>query len=366
MSLLTCSPEDLRRASDALREGKLVSFPTETVYGLGAHALDATAAKKVFEVKGRPASDPLIVHVLSWADVEPLVQVRDPQQRAAAVALAAQLWPGPLTLVLPAADNVPSVVTGGSGWVGVRSPKHEVARRLLEVSSLPLAAPSANRFNHVSPTRPEHVLKDLAARDPSLLVIDGGPCSVGIESSVVKVHADHLEILRHGAVSPADMLQALDSMSPPPATPFRVVERDTRSKPKQVSDQMEGPGQMLTHYAPDVPAYLLDPLPAKVEGEAVRCGELTFALKQAVVVDYNGAFAALEEGCAAYCDLSASGIAEEAAAQVFAVLRWTEDFQTTASVVLLPVLPCSSDNIAQAVNDRLFRAASGRKAALGT
>ena len=184
---------DLQIASESLRGGGLVAVPTETVYGLGADALNAEAAARIFTVKGRPPTDPLIVHVLGWEDAEKLVGLSE-AQRVSAVALAAAFWPGPLTMVLPVSSIVPPLITSNTGWVGVRSPKHPTARRLLEVSGVCIAAPSANRFNHVSPTLPEHVMADLAERDPTLLVVDGGASEIGIESTVVKVHEDSLQV----------------------------------------------------------------------------------------------------------------------------------------------------------------------------
>ena len=254
---------DLAAAAASLQAGRLVAFPTETVYGLGANALDAAASSRIFEVKGRPASDPLIVHVLGWAGAQQLIGDVTPAQRELARAVTDKLWPGPLTVVLPAADVVPSLITAQTGWVGIRSPAHPVARKLIAASGLCLAAPSANRFNHVSPTQPQHVMQDLGARDDSLLVLDGGASNIGIESTVVKVHPDRLEVrffcsqvkncthththtqvLRRGAISPSDLASALAGHATLASTP--ITERDTMSRPKAVIEEMEGPGQMVS------------------------------------------------------------------------------------------------------------------------
>eukprot|EP00966_Prymnesium_polylepis_P260519 6017655-Prymnesium_polylepis.1 len=180
--------DSVSKAAAALREGQLCAFPTETVYGLGANALDAAACARIFEVKGRPRSDPLIVHVPSPEAAERLVRL-EPEGLALLRRLAESFWPGPLTLVAPACDELPVEVTSGSGFVGVRCPKHALAIELLREARVPVAAPSANRFGHVSPTRPEHVMDDLGAHAIFVLrqAADEGCCDVGIESTVLKV-----------------------------------------------------------------------------------------------------------------------------------------------------------------------------------
>ena len=222
-----------------LREGKLVAFPTETVYGLGANALDAAAVERVFAVKGRPAFNPLIVHVESAERATAVARALSPL----ALRLAERFWPGPLTMVLPRRREVPDVVTGGLDTVGVRVPSHPVARLLIAAAGVPLAAPSANPFTQVSPTTAQHVFDQLGDRIDA--VVDGGPTTVGIESTVVAVESgpdrgERLVLLRHGGVSRAQLEQA----------GFVVVE--------PAADEDEGaarrsPGRVERHYAPGVP-----------------------------------------------------------------------------------------------------------------
>src|SRR5436190_4276722 len=169
----------IERAAECLREGGLVAFPTETVYGLGAHALDRQAIQKLFAAKQRPANDPLIIHVAALDDIPPLVA----DIPSAARDLAARFWPGPLTIVLPRSSRVPEEVTAGLATVAIRVPSHPVARALLESARLPIAAPSANLFSRPSPTRAAHVLADLNGRID--IILDGGSTSVGLESTVV-------------------------------------------------------------------------------------------------------------------------------------------------------------------------------------
>src|SRR5215510_3508938 len=186
--------ELIRRAAECLRAGGLVAFPTETVYGLGAHALDRRAVHRVFVAKERPANDPLIVHAAAIDDIAPLV-VDIPR---AAKELAARFWPGPLTMVLRRSERVPDEVTAGLGTVAIRVPSHPIAQALLRCARLPIAAPSANRFSRPSPTRAAHVLADLDDRID--MILDGGPTNVGLESTVVDLASHPPTVLRPGAV----------------------------------------------------------------------------------------------------------------------------------------------------------------------
>ena len=218
------TPENLARAGDLLRSGGLVAFPTETVYGLGANALDASAVARIFAAKGRPATNPVIVHVATVDEVTTLIDERwglSPPTSALPIAstrsarinpaarlqqLAERFWPGSLTLVLPKSSRVPDIVTAGGQTVAVRVPNHSVALELLRVAGVPLAAPSANRSTQLSPTRAEHVLRSLDGRID--LIIDGGLTTGGIESTVLDVTTNPPTLLRPGLVTAA-MLEAV-------------------------------------------------------------------------------------------------------------------------------------------------------------
>ena len=224
----------IARAADCLRRGGLVAFPTETVYGLGVHALDPVAVRRLFEVKGRPANDPLIVHLDAIDRVHPLV-VRVTETAAA---LAARFWPGPLTLVLPRSSRVPDEVTAGLNTVAVRVPAHPVAHALLAAAAVPVAAPSANLFSRPSPTRASHVLDDLAGRID--LVVDGGATEVGVESTVLDLSGDVPTILRPGAIS-IEMLRAI------------LPRVEVRSSLHSGAQAMPSPGMLERHYSPRAP-----------------------------------------------------------------------------------------------------------------
>ncbi|HKE09660.1 MAG TPA: L-threonylcarbamoyladenylate synthase [Candidatus Acidoferrum sp.] len=189
---------DIARAAAILREGGLVVFPTETVYGLGANALDAGAVRRIYALKGRPSSSPLIVHVASIEQARSLAAEWLPE----AERLARQYWPGPLTLVVPKKDVISDEATAGLPTVGLRMPRHPVALELIAAAGVPVAAPSANRFTQLSPTTAEHVRQAFGAETPFLL--DGGPCEVGLESTVIAVTRDGLEVLRPGMANVPD------------------------------------------------------------------------------------------------------------------------------------------------------------------
>lgn len=194
------SPEAIARAAELLRAGELVAFPTETVYGLGANALDAAAVRRIYEAKGRPSTSPLIVHV----DSVEMARALASQWSERAEELARAHWPGPLTLVVPKQSVVPDIVTAGLQTVGLRMPAHPVALELIRTAGVPLAAPSANRFTELSPTTAEHVRRGLG--DRVAMILDGGPCTVGIESTVVSLVGPEPVLLRPGVLTIPDVL----------------------------------------------------------------------------------------------------------------------------------------------------------------
>ncbi|WP_322488709.1 L-threonylcarbamoyladenylate synthase [Chloroflexus sp.] len=241
---LDTSPAAIAHAAELLRRGELVAFPTETVYGLGGHALDETAVTAIFTAKGRPASDPLIVHLAHASDL-PIVAAATPPL---ATQLAAAFWPGPLTLILPRHPRVPLAVTAGRETVAVRVPAHPVAHALLVAAGVPVAAPSANRFGHTSPTTADHVLADLAGR--IVAVIDGGATPIGIESTVLDCTTTPPTLLRPGGIS----LEALGAV----IGPVQVRNRP----PAAEQHGLASPGLLDRHYAPDHELWLFSGPPA--------------------------------------------------------------------------------------------------------
>jgi L-threonylcarbamoyladenylate synthase len=216
---------EIEQAARIIREGGLVVFPTETVYGLGANALDSRAVRKIYELKGRPPGSPLIVHVASVEQARELAAEWPPE----AERLAREYWPGPLTLVVPKKETIPDEVTAGLPTVGLRMPRHPVAQELLRAAGVPIAAPSANRFTQLSPTTAEHVREAFGAETPFLL--DGGACEVGLESTVIAVTRDGLEVLRPGMTAVAGAVAVGTEVSPE-------------------GEAHRAPGQHRKHYSP--------------------------------------------------------------------------------------------------------------------
>ncbi len=240
----------MEQAAEVVRRGGLVAFPTETVYGLGANALDADAARRIFAAKGRPANDPLIVHV---ASIEDVAQVADHVPERAAI-LMRQFWPGPLTLVLPKAAAVPDVVTSGGPSVAVRCPDHPVALALVRAAGVPIAAPSANRFAHTSPTTAQHVLDDLDARID--LVVDGGACRVGVESTVVDVTGAQLRLLRPGGVTLEELEALVGRVAVGGNASMAQSTEGGAGAESAAPPPAPSPGLLDRHYAPHVPLHL--------------------------------------------------------------------------------------------------------------
>ncbi len=240
------SETELTLAAELIRGGRLVAFPTETVYGLGANALDEAAVQRIYEAKGRPATSPLIVHV---ADVSMARQVTA-EWPGLAQTLAERFWPGPLTMVLPKAAQIPDIVTAGLDAVGVRIPSHPVALALIRRAGVPIAAPSANRFTQISPTTAEHVRASLGSAVD--LILDGGATHVGIESTVVSLAGEHPTILRLGMVSQAD-LEAATGVA------WRIEDsgRVQQAVAEGALPGFAAPGMHRRHYAPRTPLVLL-------------------------------------------------------------------------------------------------------------
>lgn len=305
--------ETIAAAAALLRAGRLVAFPTETVYGLGGAATDDTAVARIFEAKGRPSFNPLIVHVPDIAAAETCAVFDD---RARAVAAA--FWPGPLTLVLPRRDEagLSRLVSAGLPSVALRVPAHPVAQALLRAAGVPVAAPSANRSGGISPTRAEHVIASLGDRVD--MVVDGGPCAVGLESTVLDLTGPQAVLLRPGGITPAELEAVL-------GTPV-ISGSDDPAAPKS-------PGQLLSHYAPD--------RPVRLNATEARPGEALLGFGPAP---------------GATLTLSESGDLVEAAARLFAALHALDDARFTG----IAVMPVPDNGLGLAINDRLRRAAAPR------
>ena len=305
------TPQGIAEAADILRAGRLVALPTETVYGLAGDARNPQAVARIFAAKGRPAHNPLIVHLASVEDARALADLPD-----GALRLAQAFWPGPLTLVAPlrAGHGLTAAVTAGLPTVALRLPAHPVARALLDAFGGPVAAPSANPSGRISPTTPAHVLAGLNGRIGA--VLDGGACAVGLESSIVGFDGPRAVLLREGGVSREALEAALGD----------ALGRDT-------DEAITAPGQMASHYAPRAALRLNVTTPEKGE----------------VWIGFG-------PGCAAAdFTLSAAGDLDEAAARLFAVLHEADGMGRPIAVAPIP-----DTGLGGAINDRLRRAAAPR------
>lgn len=322
-------PSSLGQAADMLRAGELVAFPTETVYGLGADALNPEAVARIFAAKGRPADHPLIVHLPQTANLGDWAREIPVQARL----LGGHFWPGPLTLILKRNPRVPDAVTGGQDTVGLRIPSHPVAQTLLGLFGSGIAAPSANRYGRISPTRAAHVAHEIGP-DQLSMILDGGPSSVGIESTIVDLSTGVPRILRPGHIRPEEIADVLE-------IPLEQLLAQSPAAVPRVS------GSHAAHYAPHTPLLLVTPesLAEATEGAVSRGQRVGVFAPTSIAVDAP---------VAVWADAPAA--AEVYAQVLYDTLRHLDD---TGVDVILVTLPPSDDSAWQAIHDRLRRAQTG-------
>ena len=308
-------------AARLLKDGEVVAIPTETVYGLAGNAFEPKALAKIFAAKERPTFDPLIVHI---ADIAQLTDIAKDIPDSA-YKLAEAYWPGPMTIILPKKDCIPDLCTSALPSVAVRFPSHPIAQAIIKESGLPLAAPSANLFKHVSPTTAEHVAAQLADRIAG--IVDGGPCSVGVESSIISLTGEKPTVLRPGAITPEMFAKVLGD----------VAIKESTSKPGQ---PMLAPGQCDTHYRPQVPLFY---------------GEIPsgYTLPEHTV---RIAFGTQPGPIPATVNLSTTGDMVEATSKLYALMHDLD----TPDYDLILVDPIPNKGIGIALNDRLKRASVKR------
>jgi len=317
--ILLATDENIRKGAEILKKGGLVAFPTETVYGLGANVFLPQAVARIFEVKGRPHFDPLIVHISHPEMVFRLFR----EIPLLAEVLMKKFWPGPLTLVLPKKEEVPDIATAGLPTVAVRMPDNSVALKLIEWADTPVAAPSANRFGHLSPTQAEEVAFDLG--EGVDLILDGGKTKIGVESTVIMVEGERVFLLRPGGLSVEEIEKWVGKIETPPP-----------------SDKILSPGTLKKHYAPQIPLYLFE---GEIE-ELLSC-ELSgvVIVSPFPIVDSRGEIKVLSENR----DM------KEVASNLFTVLRQLEKGPFRAIISLT----VEEKGLGKAIMDRLKRASSG-------
>ena len=340
--VLGTNAASIQTAARCLREGGLVAFPTETVYGLGVHALDPAAVRRLFDAKGRPANDPLIVHVGGLDDVVRLTTHVSPE----AAAVAARFWPGPLTIVLSRAAIVPSEVTAGLDTVAIRVPSHPVARALLAEAAVPIAAPSANLFSRPSPTTAAHVLADLAGRID--FIVDGGPTDVGLESTVVDVSTTPPRLLRPGGI---------------PIERIRIVLPSIVAGHQLISghEAAASPGLLSRHYSPRTRMALVTGTDADVRTAIrARVGNASSNGERVGILATREAAAALGTTGVVIVDLGSEQDEDAVGRRLYPALR--EIDALNLDLILAPQLQ-RGDGLWGAISDRLERAATERLAA---
>lgn len=318
----TADSESIGLAGRVIKRGGLVAFPTETVYGLGCDAMNADAAAKVFEAKQRPRFDPLIVHIADLKQLDIVVRFLS----IAARRLIDAFWPGPLTIVLPKQPATPDLVTAGLSTVAVRMPNHPVAQALIREAATPIAAPSANPFGYVSPTTARHVAEGLGSDVD--LILDGGPCPVGVESTIVSLAGPQPELLRPGSIT----IEQLSAVIGP-------VHRLSSMSQRPIA-----PGQLSRHYATHTPVTILGSVGVRpVLEDDEQAGLLIFSRAK----DTDDRFAAVEI-------LSSTGDPREAARHLFAALRRLDSLGLNR----IYVEPCKEEGLGIAIMDRLRRCAA--------
>jgi L-threonylcarbamoyladenylate synthase len=322
--MLTTPEQDAINAAIAtLSAGELVAIPTETVYGLAANAFDSKAVERIFQLKGRPSNNPLIVHIGKIEDLDSVTS----QVPETARKLAEKFWPGPLTLILPKSARIPSNVSAGLNTVGVRMPNHPLTLQLLRQLPFPLAAPSANPSGRVSPSTAQHVMSYF--NYSGLQVLDGGACQQGIESTIVGFDEAHIHVYRLGTINPEDLAEACEMPV------LLQLQNDARPL---------APGMLTRHYSPQTRTLLTRDLPADIEKyKHLKVAVLAFT---SFIID--------PEKAVEHIVLTNTGDYAEAASNLYAALHRLD--QSGANLILCELLP--EEGIASAINDRLRRAAA--------
>jgi len=304
---------DINIAAKHIQEGNLVAFPTETVYGLGANALNPMAVAKIFEAKERPSFDPLIVHIGNLNQIEQLVKKSDER----IYKLAEKFWPGPLTIVLPKSDIIPDLVTSGLSTVGIRMPGNDIALDLIRTSDCPIAAPSANKFGRISPTTALHVKKQLPGVD---YILDGGKTTVGIESTIIKLTDKGFQILRNGIITKEDL--------------ETIIPHDATSK----TESLSAPGMLKSHYSPRKKLLIAD------------VNSPNTNLSKAGLISFSGE---LEKAYAKVIRVSEKKDVKDYAVNMFEAMHTFED---DADIEIIIAEPVEETGIGIAIMDRLRKA----------
>lgn len=330
----------IKEAAALLRDGQVVAFPTETVYGLGANALDSKAIKKIYEAKGRPSDNPLIVHISDLEQIKDLVTSISPKAQK----LMHNFWPGPLTLVMPKSSIIPAEVTGGLDTVAIRMPAHPIALKLIDEAQLPIAAPSANLSGKPSPTTAPHVWQDLQGKIAGL--IDGGNAGVGVESTVLDLSTDIPTILRPGGITLEELREVIGEVKLDP----HLGNKDLAPK---------APGMKYTHYSPEAPVFIVDGDLEQIKTKFIEIISQRIDKKVGLMISQE-VYQEIIEKVPGNFHLEVLGERKEltiVAANLFSVLRKFD--QMDVDIIYAEAFPQSG--IGAAIMNRLYKAAGGKE-----
>lgn len=346
--------ENIKDLSSKLNEGKLVAFATETVYGLGANCFNKDSVLNIFKYKGRPLSDPLILHVHSIEQILPLVDINKEMIELLSI-LSNNFWPGPMTIILKANEKISNYITAGTGYASFRIPNHKDALNLLKHVSFPIAAPSANKFCHVSPVTAEHVFSDFFEFDISIL--NSGKCEYSIESTVIKPDIENKKILiyRKGALTKNDILKVLPDYQIDYY--IKLIDHENEFKDELISNQI-APGQFIKHYSPNLPSYIIN---LQIEDEETN--NILVNIEKSILLDYNSFYTKrLKIKPIMILDLSINNNSFEAVTNIYEYLRNSENLK--GECILLPdfnLILNKDDIYLPVLVDRMEKASSGKR-----
>lgn len=357
--ILPANDENIKICANKLLNGEVIGFPTETVYGLGANALNIEAVKKIFEYKGRPLSDPLIVHVTS---LEMAMGLTDINENCLGLfkLLANKFWPGPLTMVLKANfDKLSPILTANTQFIGIRIPNNEIARKLIEFSGVPIAAPSANKFCHISPVNPYHVLEDFKEFDVTIL--DGGVCNFCMESTVIKLFNDKIQILRMGAISPKQLEDSIEEKFDKKCSVEILKKNINHSIPSDDQLQIEAPGQFMKHYSPKLDTYVYD----EEYIHKINLDSTALSEEKIVFLDYQNRLKnklKLNKKFLIFLDLSEKGNAEEVMLNLYDYLHNAEKIEGASKIIICDLEKYMNDTPHKfTLVDRILKASAFKK-----
>lgn len=351
----TLTDQNIHKCAEKIRNNEVVIFPTETVYGIGASALSVSAIKQIYDIKKRPMSNPLIMHVLNWRSAKIYTNVSK-EEEDIIIKLTDKYWPGPLTILVKKSDYVSDIISGKSEWVCLRCPANSIARKLIEYSMVPIVAPSANMSGKITSTYKDHVINYFNHSDVSILV-DPEPCSIGVESSIVKISDNNISIVRPGIITIDHIKLCIDS----------IKHANVKFKTCPVSDQVEHPGSSISHYATNKKTLLFNFIDTEFAKEAKVDTNITdslsksidYYLSQSACIDFNSKNFHMRDKFGAYVDLSKDGSVEEALFNLYNVLHQLNDIDV-ANILIFDFWS-DKDGLHKTMFDRVFRCCNGKR-----